>query len=446
MGYRSDVLSDIAAAPLANALVLLTGPRRVGKSVTLLDLAASLCGRSDVNPFQIVHVPCDTMAARDLRRIFTLGRELTRQADRGSTAHRVWLLDEMSAITGWTGIVKAARDGSAVGDDTVVVTGSRWREGEDVEGNLLAGRAGSTGVRRMRHLLPMTFRQFLALTRPELSLLAPAHPSDMQTAAVAADLEQLRFDIDAYDLAWQDFLTCGGFPRAVAEHVSAGAVSDDYIRDLGAWLRGDTRLDGPPESLAMLLDQLAARATSPLNVASTAETLGWTRSVTDGRLNRLVSGFAALWCRQHNDLGRNVAGAQSKLYLVDPILAWLPSRLRAGLGTPDMTSLTEQTIAVALARTIDGLDEGRWIAGDTVGYARTSSGNEVDLSPVHIPSISGIRLSVPIESKWVDAGWRGEAKVIENKYRSGIVATKSILNLDHVTWAVPAPLVALLLA
>jgi hypothetical protein len=42
----------------------------------------------------------------------------------------------------------------------------------------------------------------------------------------------------------------------------------------------------------------------------------------------------------------------------------------------------------------------------------------------------------PVESR---------AKVIENKYNAGVFATKSLLDLDHASWAVPAPIVALLL-
>ena len=78
--------------------------------------------------------------------------------------------------------------------------------------------------------------------------------------------------------------------------------------------------------------------------ASAAEALGWTRAVTAGRLNRLVSGFGALWCRHHDDSGRLVAGSQPKLYLVDPVLGWMPSRLRAGLRPPQMAALTEQAL------------------------------------------------------------------------------------------------------
>ena len=62
LGYRPSVLKDLATGPVGDSLVVLTGPRRVGKSVALLDLAAELCGRRDIQPFQVIHVPCDGMA------------------------------------------------------------------------------------------------------------------------------------------------------------------------------------------------------------------------------------------------------------------------------------------------------------------------------------------------------------------------------------------------
>lgn len=446
LGYRADVLSDLATEALSGSLVVLTGPRRIGKSVALLDLAAGLCRREDLDPRQVVHLPCDGMRDRDLRRALTLGRELTRSVDSSSTVRRAWLLDEVSAVPSWTSVLKSARDQSAFGDDTVVATGSRWLPDEDVQGNLLAGRAGTSSGRRTRQLLPMTFRSFLTATRPELARPDPVHPSSLQDPPAATALESVRFDVDAYDLAWQDFLTCRGFPRAVAEHSRSGAVSTSYLKDLAAWLRRDVDPEAPAESLPLLLHGLTTRSTSPLNVSATAADLGYPnpRSL-ERRLARLVSTLAALWSPQRSDSGAVVPRSQAKLYLADPLLAWLPSRLRAGLAEPDMTTLTEMALGVALGRAIDELDEGRWLAGDTIGYARTGAGNEVDLLPVPVPTAAGTRRTVPMESKWVDSRWRSEARTVEGKYAAGVVATKSLLDLENPSWAVPAPLVALLL-
>lgn len=55
-------------------------------------------------------------------------------------------------------------------------------------------------------------------------------------------------------------------------------------------------------------------------------------------------------------------------------------------------------------------------------------------------------MMTPIEGKWVDSGWKGETHTIRNKFGHGIIATKSILDLDGDIWAIPAPVVALLLA
>jgi hypothetical protein len=54
-------------------------------------------------------------------------------------------------------------------------------------------------------------------------------------------------------------------------------------------------------------------------------------------------------------------------------------------------------------------------------------------------------MTSPIEAKWVTVGWRSEARTIEGKFARGVVATRTITDLQHPSWAVPAPVVALLL-
>lgn len=446
LGYRSVVLDDVANGPIDDKLVVLTGPRRVGKSIAMIDTAATLCGRGDVDPRQVVHVPADDFTAQDLGRAFVLGRELTRSVDRPGPRRRVWLLDEVSGIPGWTATLKRLRDQSQVGDDTVITTGSRWVGAEDITANLFAGRAGTGSHRRIRHVLPLSFRDFLTVSGRDLPAPHSEPIWDLQSDHVRDVLESLAFLIDDYDLAWQAYLHSGGFPRAVYENVTNGAVSQGYLRDLEAWLIADLEQDESPDSVPLLLAAITDRATSPLNLTRTARDLGYgSRNQFDRRLKRLISTFAALECPQRDARGSAVGGAQAKYYLTDPILAWLPSRLRAGIVEPSSTTLTEMTLGTTLAAAIEELQEGRLAFGDTIGYQRTDSGQEVDLCPVSVPTSSGTRSTTPIESKWVTHGWRSEAKVVENKYQAGILATRNVLDLDNPAWAVPAPLVALML-
>ena len=142
LGYRADVLGDVAAAPPDDKLIVLRGPRRVGKSVVLKDAVLALCARPDVDPRQVIYLPADGMRSKDLVRAIALGRALTRSVDQPATRLRVWLLDEVTSIDGWTATIKYLRDNTIFGEETVVCTGSSWSETCDVERDLLAGRAG----------------------------------------------------------------------------------------------------------------------------------------------------------------------------------------------------------------------------------------------------------------------------------------------------------------
>ncbi len=444
LGFRTEVLADLATNAISDHLVVLRGPRRVGKSLALRDLAAAMCRRADVEPHQVISLSLDGMSARDLPRVESVGRELTRVVD---PAPRVWLLDEVTSIDGWTSRVKHLRDATPFGDDTVVLTGSSYAATAMVERDLFAGRAGHQNLRRQRILLPMSFRSFAMMTGRPFSPIPVSHPADLQRPEMADVLRANAPFVDELDLAWQSYLACGGFPRSVGEWHRNGEVSDSFLLDIGSWLRHDVEPDAHEDSLPLLVAAIEARTGSPLNRSALAEALGYSgRSVFDRRLSRFVQAFGALWCPQVDEVGRVVPGAQQKLYLGDPVLAWLGHRLRSGVDPPDFTRLTEAALAVAIARSIDDLQPGRWIAGDTIGYLRSGNGNEIDFAPRSLPTPAGSASLTPIEAKWVSQGWKGASRGMHAKLGHGIVATKSVLDLNGPVWAVPAPLVALLLA
>ena len=98
-----------------------------------------------------------------------------------------------------------------------------------------------------------------------------------------------------------------------------------------------------------------------------------------------------------------------------------------------------------MARAIDFAQPGRCLAQDTIGYLRTGQGSEIDFSPVSVPAGSGPQLTTPLESKWVSQGWRAEARTLEAKFGRGILATSNIFDTSTNVWALPAPVIALLL-
>lgn len=441
LGYRSRALDDIARQPLTNGLYIFRGPRRVGKSVALKDLIATLCTRADLIPWQVIYLPVDTFTAQDLRRAIVLGTDMTRSA--GDT-RRVWVIDEITAVDGWTAEIKSLRDNSSFGDDTVLLTGSSASGAGQAVRDLGAGRTGAA-QQPFRMVLPMNFREFLRVTAPDVPTPGPVPAWDLQTSDSREAAALLEPFVNELDLAWQRYLECGGFPRAAFEYERQGGVSSLFLRELEAWLTADVDPDGPQDSVALLMAELTARSASPLNVRGLAESLGVSRLFLRTRLNRVVSTFAALWCHQVDDRGRRIAGAQSKLYPVDPLIGWLGHHLRSGAAAPDYTRLTESTLGGTLARTIERHDPGRWLAGDTVGYARTAGGGEVDFAPVPVTTPTGPAHTAPVEVKWVPSGWRQAARGLEQRYGHGVMATKSALDREGAVWALPAPVLSLLL-
>jgi hypothetical protein len=58
----------------------------------------------------------------------------------------------------------------------------------------------------------------------------------------------------------------------------------------------------------------------------------------------------------------------------------------------------------------------------------------------------GGRLGIGYESKYVDAGWRGESRTLAARGVGGVVATRSAFALDEDMVAIPTGLLAYLLS
>ena len=439
IGYDPQVFDDLTVGDLC----VLRGPRRVGKSVAIKRFIARLLADPAIDPSQVIYLAVSDFALSDLRRALTLGRSLTRPPE---GRQRYWLFDEITAVRGWLALIKDARDETELAHDLVILTGSSAHDLIEARSVLGAGRAGSTS-RRFRLLLPMTFRDYVGAAGLELPDVPLVAPSDLLGAEARDAILSLAPFVDRLDLAWQDYCEAGGYPRAAAESLATGRVSDAFSRDLVDWLAPDVTPDDPQDSVLTLLDALSARTAAPLNERDTASSIGMSRERFRTRVNRLVNAIAATWCHQVDDQGQRIEGSQSKLYLIDPLLARLPHLIDPAYDIPDFTKVSEATLGITLARAIEAVHDGRLIEGRAIGYQRTGSGNEIDFAPLPL-RVGGSRVqSTPLESKWVASGWRGEALTIENKHGRGILATKSILDIEgYPTWAVPAPALALLLA
>ncbi|KLL12500.1 hypothetical protein [Protofrankia sp. BMG5.30] len=70
------------------------------------------------------------------------------------------------------------------------------------------------------------------LSRPELPRPPSVPLRDLQAAEVAHIAGLLTSTTEDFNLAWQTYLTCGGYPWAVSEYRRTGVAGDAFLTDI----------------------------------------------------------------------------------------------------------------------------------------------------------------------------------------------------------------------
>ncbi len=432
LNYEPQPLADIRAP----GLYVLRGPRRVGKSLELKRAVVQLLTQG-ANPKTIFYCSCDGLTKQDLRRLVAQGHSVTRTLP----GPRHWLLDEVTAVPGWSQVIKELRDqNTTFREACVVLTGSSARDLGQARKDLADRRGGVADSDRL--LLPMGFRAFCeALGGFEELPPLLIHPKDILTPQAEHAISAVEPWSDALADTWELYLDVGGFPRAVGEHVGSGAVSDGFVQGLWDVVLGDAIRAAPMSEadVTALLDRLATNLCSPINASSIARDVGLPgHQSAINRIEDLVRAFLAWRCHRIRD-GRPNTAAQPKLYFVDPLVAQLAHRRNASHPAPDTAKLTQQQIGLALARAVSLHAPAAFVQTDRVMYERTATGAEIDFV--------GPDLEIPFECKYTDAGWRKDALTMKARHGRGVMATRTPLltGPDEPIWAIPAGILAWLL-
>jgi predicted AAA+ superfamily ATPase len=432
LDYEPEPLADIHAP----GLYILRGPRRVGKSLELKRAVVRLLAEG-VNPKMIFYCSCDGLSRQDLRRLIAQGHNVTRTLP---GAH-FWLLDEITAVPGWSQTIKELRDqDTKFREACVVLTGSSARDLEQARKDLADRRGGIADSDRL--LLPMGFRAFCRSLDGFGDLPTPIiRPRDLLRTEAERAISALEPWSNALADAWELFLDVGGFPRAVGELLRDGAVSDGFIQGLWDVVLGEAIRATPMSEVDVtaLLDRLTLNLCSAINASSIARDVGLHgHQVAQSRIEDLIRAFLAWHCyRIRND--RPNTAAQRKLYFVDPLIAQLAHRRNPRLRAPDSAKLTQQQVGLALTRAVSLHAPAAFVQTDRVMYERTATGAEIDFV--------GPDLEIPFECKYTDGSWRKEALTMKARHGRGVMVTRSPLltGTEEPIWAIPAGIFAWLL-
>lgn len=432
--YRARCLADL----VQGGLYVLRGPRRVGKSTEIKQAIQDLIA-SGTPPRSIVHAAVDGWRAEDLR---SLVATAARTFLAGVTGPRYWFIDEITSVRGdWPSVVKNLRDtDSAFADDTVVLTGSS-AAGLHEARKALAGRRGPA-TRADRAMLPMRFTDFVAAAGVDLPTADPVRVSELADTDTRQRVGDLLPHLADLVTLWETYLGVGGFPQAVAGWLRSGGPERPFIDALWDVIHGDaiTSARFAATQTLTLLSRLATNLCSPLNVADLARDLGTAQPTASERLTDLADHFLIWPCFRSEGSAETLhprVAAQRKWYFVDPLLARLTAVRGVG-AEPDLTKLSQQQVGVALLRSIGAVDAVSLADYDAVLHYRSATQAEIDFVGPRFGDIA-------VESKYVDDRWGRELQTISHSPWFGIVATRSGVDWRESGWAIPAPILAILL-
>jgi predicted AAA+ superfamily ATPase len=412
--WRPGMLADIAPPNVYT----LRGPRRAGKSTVAKQIIARLCG--EIDPRRIVYAAGESFRSRiDLQNF--VQSALSWFPDLGNTP-RYFFIDEITAVRDWHVAVKWLRDNTAARNHCFVLTGS---SAADVAAGTesLAGRRGpDDGLDRL--LLPMPFPEFVrcagyALPEPpRLSL------TDFYTDAGRDACRQALVHLPILVPAYEQYLTTGGFPQAVAGVRTTGTVPAGFIRDMRDVVQSDLRRAGVtrPETCLVLLERLAHAMCAPVSFQTLATDLRVDQRTAQAWTDALANSYLALVLFKEQS-GAPDLNSMRKFYLTDPVLTLLPRNAAPAIPGPHITQLAEAAAAMAFFRATEGDAVDRFHRPLQVFYHTTKQNTEIDFRVLPADKVA--------DSKYVDSPDHREARAMVANFGHGLLLTRTALDLDH---------------
>lgn len=293
--YEPSILSEITFNK--GDINIIRGPRQVGKTTTLKLIIKKILAEG-TDPFSIIYLSCESFDSwKELQQVLL-------QYLKERQAKQLYLfLDEISFIPSWQRAVLALANMGLLRNSAVILTGSNARDLKE-SGERLPGRRGKG---KDYKLYPLSITEL-----HKLSCFKDKTPEEI---------------LDLYMLI-------GGFPRAIADLVTFGSVTDSTYETYRNWIVGDAqRYELRQETLKQILFRIAETMSSRITwpvlienspVKSHETALQYVEHLQDAFL------CAIHYCYNEETKGPSFQKAR-KLYFIDPLLFTIAATWRDGI-------------------------------------------------------------------------------------------------------------------
>jgi len=299
--YKRDAFYKIEKYLDINRIIVIKGPRRVGKTTVIYQMIDELLKKVDSN--QILYVPFDDPNLRDFDKILDFYQSKILKA--GLDKKQTYLfLDEIQYLKNWQYHAKKYYDRSY--PIKFVVSGS--------SATLIRKGTESLMGRTIEEiLLPFSFREFLQYHLKErISLKLDALDS----------VRIKKYEKDARIL-FEDYLLKGGFPN-IFEIEETGLwqklIRDDVI-DKVIYRDIVTLYDlKKPELLEKLFLYLTGINGQILNVSNISNSIGLSREYVNKYLIYLKNAYFLLGVKKYAKSIEKIVRSNEKVYILDPAI------------------------------------------------------------------------------------------------------------------------------
>ncbi len=252
---------------IADGVYTLRGPRQVGKT-TMLKLFIKQLLESGFDPHSIVYVPCDILEdySELLRHLIDIRRRVSGRI--------LIILDEVTFVREWQRAVKVFVDQGLLKDTTIIACGSHAVDVKE-GASYLVGRRGHARHPIDRELLTMKFRDYVAVTNPELVKKIKT----LDDVVSMSSLKREAFIEEIFEI-FMKYLVTGGFPRVIDEYNRRGMVSRETFSDFTNYLSRDIAKLGKSENTARaLMASIIKQRCNPTSWNSIAREIGISQPV-----------------------------------------------------------------------------------------------------------------------------------------------------------------------
>ncbi len=356
-----NILNEINLSPFALHIIL--GPRQVGKTTAIKLLIKKLIEKEEAR--SIFYFNCEEL--KDYKELIDVLETYIEFRNKNGIKKSFIFLDEITSPDEWYRGIKSMIDKGKFAKDVLILTGSSSisikRQAE-----LFPGRRGKG---KDFILLPLSFRDFIKIMKPEIYEKIPSIKELNAKELLEKSVHALLFKKEL-NILLEKYFYYGGFPLSLENREEAKRT---YL----SWIKTEVLKSERSDSIAReIIKSLLEKLQTPVSWEGIAKEIEIKSPKTVSAYLHLLRSMFSLILLYHIDISKKTIkfGKNKKIHFIDPLLFdvfenWCMVRIKN-----KESAIAESLVATHLARYLTK-KYNTTLLDENLGYWKNSS--EVDV-------------------------------------------------------------------